>query len=475
MNIIRKLLKEHYYKVRIIVTFCAVTIFLVILMTWAGYVFVKELYLTNLSDKVISVSKLIAGGINKEFLSLFEIGPPTKTTQNYFEEIFSRYQKVYPHLHVFIFDKDFKILFHSEEQRSTGLIEPSLQINQKEIFELSADNSIASLPFKGEDNKWYLWGFNRLNNNYWLGIKESAAQLEQIDELAVKFLYIGAAGIFAALILSLIIAKSISRPVDLLADYSSLIGKGDFQIKAPEGMKGEFENLTKAMEKMKNDLSDNQKEREKILAQIAHEIRNPLGGIELLAGLTKEDLQRHQINASYVEKIIYEVNGLKKLITAFLEFSKPVPADPQVCNLKLLVDEALENFGGTIKSKGIEIVKEIKQEKVFFDAGHLKQILTNIFANSVEAVNSGGVISVTSNSEKGLWKILISDNGPGIPAESMNSVFDPFFTTKKNGTGLGLAICKKLCAENKSTIEIENKNGFGTTLIINGAETNEIR
>lgn len=475
MNIIRKLLKEHYYKARIIVTFCAVTIFLVILMTWAGYVFVKEMYLANLSEKVISVSKLIAGSINKEYLNLFEIGPPTRTTQNYFEEIFSRYKKVYPHLHVFIFDKDFEILFHSEQQRSTGLIEPGLQINQKEIFELNDGSSIASLPFKGEDGKWYLWGFNRLNNNYRLGVKESAAQLEKIDELAVKFLYIGAAGIFAAIVLSLIIAKSISRPVDLLASYSSQIGKGNFQIKPPEGMKGEFENLTKAMGKMKNDLSDNQKEREKMLAQIAHEIRNPLGGIELLAGLTKEDLQRHQINASYVEKIIYEINGLKKLITAFLEFSKPVPANPQACNLKLLVDEALENFDGTIKSKGIGIVKEIKQEKVFFDSGHLKQILTNILANSVDAVENEGTISISSHSEKNLWKILITDNGPGIPAESMNSVFNPFFTTKKNGTGLGLAICKKLCAENKSTIEIENKNGSGTTLIISGADVNETR
>jgi len=188
------------------------------------------------------------------------------------------------------------------------LFEPQLKLNKKEIYELTINSSVASLPFKGEDGMWYLWGFYRLNDTFWMGIRESASQLERVDELTINFIYIGATGIIFTFILGLVIAKSISRPVDKLAGYSSHIGKGNFDAKLPDNMKGELESLAVAMEKMKNDLAENQNEKEKILAQIAHEIRNPLGGIELLAGLTKEDLQKNGMNTNYIEKIIGEVN-----------------------------------------------------------------------------------------------------------------------------------------------------------------------
>ena len=296
MNRILNFYRKSYYKTRIIITFCSVTVLLVVLMTWTGYVFVKNMYLDQLSDKVNSVSSLLSTNINRNYLGLLEIGPPTSTTKNYFNNIFEVYTGSEPGSQVFIFDNQLRILVHSNILYEYGSQEPQLQLNEKEIFELDVNRSVASLPFKGDDGKWYLWGFRRLADNLWLGIKESASKLESVDELAVKFVYIGAAGIVFTLILSLVIAKSISSPVDKLAKYSEQIGKGKFDVDPPIGMKGEFEALASAMNKMKNDLAENQKEKEKMLAQIAHEIRNPLGGIELLAGLTKEDLQKSGMN-----------------------------------------------------------------------------------------------------------------------------------------------------------------------------------
>jgi signal transduction histidine kinase len=455
--------------------FCSVTILLVVLMTWTGYVFVKDMYLNQLSEKVNSVSTLLASHINKNYLDLLEIGPPVATTQNYFNTIFSTYLDSEPGSQIFIFDSRLRIVVHSDATFKYSLHEPQLKLNEKEIFELRIKHSVASLPFKGNDGKWYLWGFRRLTNDFWLCIKESASKLEKVEKLATTFIYIGVAGIFLTLILSLIIAKSISHPVDKLAVYSSQIGKGNFDIRPPAGMKGEFEVLVSAMNKMKNDLSrsyrelaENQNEKEKMLAQIAHEIRNPLGGIELLAGLTKEDLQMSGMNTKYIEKIIGEVYGLKKLITSFLEYGRPVPANPEQCNVGIITDEALSNFTDQLKKKNIKVEKKIVRENIYFDKGHLKQIFTNIFANSIELMNSGGSIIIESHSEKNNWEIMIADNGPGIPPENISSIFEPFFTTKKNGTGLGLAVCKKLCSENKADITAHNRKDGGTRFTISG-------
>lgn len=465
---ISNLFNRSYYKTRIIITFCSVTILLVVLMTWTGYLFIKNMYLNQLSEKVNSVSTLLASHINKNYLDLLEIGPLTGTTQKYFSNIFSVYLDAEPGSQVFIFDSRLRIVVHSDAAFKYGSHESQIKLNEKEIFELRVKHSVASLPFKGDDGKWYLWGFRRLTNDFWLCIKESASKLKKVDKLAVTFIYIGVAGIFLTLMLSLIIAKSISRPVDKLAEYSSQIGKGRFDIKPPQGMKGEFEALASAMNKMKNDLAENQNEKEKMLAQIAHEIRNPLGGIELLAGLTKEDLQMSGMNTEYIEKIIGEVYGLKKLITSFLEYGKPVPANPEKCNVRILAEEALNNFTDQLTKKNIKVEKKIVRENIYFDKGHLKQIFMNIFTNSIELMNNGGYITIESCSEKNNWKIMISDNGPGISSENILSVFEPFFTTKKNGTGLGLAVCKKLCSENKASITANNIKDGGTKFTITG-------
>ncbi|MFA3783673.1 PAS domain-containing sensor histidine kinase [Melioribacteraceae bacterium 4301-Me] len=223
---------------------------------------------------------------------------------------------------------------------------------------------------------------------------------------------------------------------------------------------------------MKNDLAKHQNEKEKMLAQIAHEIRNPLGGIELLAGLTKEDLQKSGMNTEYIEKIICEIGSLKKLITSFLEYGKPIPANPEFCNVEAITDEVLAGLADQMKIKNITVEKKLSRRTIYFDKRHLKQILMNIIANSIESMNKSGKINIESHTDKNKWKILISDDGPGIPPENISSVFEPFFTTKKNGTGLGLAVCKKLCSENKAQIIVENRMNGGALFTISGVIEN---
>lgn len=464
-------------------------------MSRVGYVFIRDLYLNQLGEQVNIVTKMISSHLDKKYLEFFSVGIPTKSADDYFREQFYKNSDSKFISEIFIFDEEFKIVVHSDPMKTRGETEPKLFLNQKEIFDLVVNEALPSLPFKGDDGNWYLWGFSRLNTKYWLAVRESAARFEKVESFSTLFWLIGLGGILLTILVSLFVAKKITQPIDILVEFSGEIGKGNFKINAPEKMKGEFNILTRAMDNMKLSLAENHREREKILAQIAHEIRNPLGGIELLANLVKENLSSQKIavsqngslkeeipdefesieqfekNKDYLNKILKEINVLKSLITSYLNFSRPVPANPSWIILPELLNEVKDIFIDRLNEKDLHLFINSDLNILYFDEDHLRQLLVNLVANSVEALRDGGIITIKSYKKLNQWVISVSDNGPGIAENDLQFVFDPFFTTKKNGTGLGLAISKKLCLENNAELTAQNNPGKGAMFtIIKNAE-----
>jgi len=240
--------------------------------------------------------------------------------------------------------------------------------------------------------------------------------------------------------------------VNKLVGFSNEIGKGNLFYKKPENIFGEIKVLADALDKMRSDLQMSQKEKENLLAQIAHEIRNPLGGIELMANLTKEDLMQGKVNVEYLDRILKEVGGLKVLITAFLNYSRPVLSDVKEIEIEELFAELKESFKKEISAKKISFICNAELKKIIFDYDHLKRISSNLVKNAIESISGDGLIELKSYRQNGELKIMVTDNGIGIENIHQLRLFEPFFTTKKDGTGLGLAISKKLCRENNADI-----------------------
>jgi signal transduction histidine kinase len=416
---------------------------------------------------------MIAKQVDPAYISLLDIGVPTETTEKYFSGLLRRNLNPDLHSEIFIFNKENKIIIHSNQSVETGQTEPRLSLNQKEIGELKINSTTTSLPFKGDDENWYLWGFNRLNESHYLAVRGSAARFNEIEGLSTLFLFIGLGGVIITIIISWLIANEITKPLNKLVDFSTEIGTGNFSAVQPENMHGEIKILSDAMDKMKKDLSENHKEREKLLAQIAHEIRNPLGGIELLTNLAKENHISDEKNKEYLDRILCEVHGLKSLITSYLNFSRPIPSQPVWIDFQKTVLELENIFKLKIREKSVTFNKDIKLNKIYFDEGHLKQILINLIANSLEAVEDNGNILLSAKEKSDRWEIILSDDGPGIPENDIKNIFNPFFTTKKDGTGLGLAISRKLSAENKADLQVKN-NSKGAHFILSKEKQNEI-
>ncbi|MGA9291022.1 MAG: ATP-binding protein [Ignavibacteriaceae bacterium] len=463
-------LNRSYYKIRIIVTFCIVTIFLVLVFSFLSYRFVRKLYLDQLSDQVNIVTKMISYQIDSKYLELLQVGLPTSSTVNYFKNIFRENLNNGYHSQIFIFDKDFNIIVHSDSGITANDHDPLLLLNQNEISGLHKNESIVTLPFKGNDNEWYLWGFFRLDNNYWLALKENASRLERVEEFASDFFYLGLGGVILTILIAWFMARTLTKPIDQLVEFSHEIGQGNYNVRAPHNTHGEIKMLAQSMDKMKTDIDAHNKEKEKMLAQIAHEIRNPLGGIELLANLTKEDFVKESsscsVSAEYLDKIICEINSLKSLITSYLNFSRPLPADPGWIETEKFLKEIEYNFRTNLLRRNIKFTFNNDDEKIWFDQAHLKQIFLNLMTNSLESIKQNGNISVSIYEKEKKWIISFSDDGSGIDEKNLSRIFEPFFTTKKNGTGLGLAICKKLCNENKAYLKVEKNSEKGLTFTI---------
>ncbi|MDP1761257.1 MAG: ATP-binding protein, partial [Deltaproteobacteria bacterium] len=133
-----------------------------------------------------------------------------------------------------------------------------------------------------------------------------------------------------------------------------------------------------------------------------------------------------------------------------------------------VVDEALELFQDTFKEHNIQVrrVEETPLPPVAFDPKQVHQVLINLFKNAVEAMPTGGEISITSRVRETNAEISVSDTGAGLAPEVAGNIFQPYFTTKEKGTGLGLAICQNIMAEHGGCIFADSPPGRGATFTI---------
>ncbi|NIS38502.1 HAMP domain-containing protein [Candidatus Saccharibacteria bacterium] len=454
------------FKTKIIITFSALTAILVIIISRIGYVSVREIYLKQISDQTQLLTQLIAKDLSPRYLSFLEEERPQSLASEYYRETLLNQAKGMSLPNAFIFDADYNILVQTDTQSIATRHDSRLRLNRREIESLKIDKATTSLPFQADNGQWYLWGFYRLDKRYWLGIRENASRLAEVESLSLLFWGIGLSGVALAIVSGWLLARTLAKPVDKLVNFSRSLGEGNFSTSLPLSIKGELSILAEAMDKMRHDLAQHHREKEKMLAQIAHEIRNPLGGIELLAGLVKEDLVAKGGKTEYIRKILDEVTGLKTLITSYLNFSRPATPTPEWVPIKELAAEINGIFQNRIDQKNVQLVYNESEGKIWFDRHHLRQIMMNLVSNSLEMIGDDGAIKINSSRNRAETTITIVDDGPGIPENELQDIFEPFFTTRVNGTGLGLAVCKKLCEENQAKISVRNNQNQGCAFTI---------
>lgn len=198
-----------------------------------------------------------------------------------------------------------------------------------------------------------------------------------------------------------------------------------------------------------------------LAAGIAHEIRNPLNGIQLMLGLVQEDLMDRGVVDDRFVRIYDEVSRLNTILNDFLMFARPKPLEKSACNLFELVEDAVMLVAPYIEEKKIEVVRDYDPElpETLLDPAAMRRVFVNLIKNACEAMDSGRKLYLTIkgpiNTQDG-FQISVRDTGPGIPPEVRDRLFNPFVTTKSNGTGLGLSIVHKTVINHQGSISCHN-------------------
>jgi PAS domain S-box-containing protein len=226
----------------------------------------------------------------------------------------------------------------------------------------------------------------------------------------------------------------------------------------------------------------NQRLREmgEMAAGIAHEIRNPLGSIELFASLLKKDLEEDPEKAKLVQHIRAGVQNMDRIISTLLLFAKSSQPSRQQCDINLLLSELLDGLDDIRVPDNIKVVRDFGKEEMLAngDRDLLRQVFPNLIRNAIQAMPDGGELrlqtqkALTPVAGKGnetgagarkFITITVTDTGGGICADDLSKIFNPFFTTKDKGTGLGLAISHNIIKAHQGTIEAVSEEGKSTS------------
>jgi signal transduction histidine kinase len=212
-------------------------------------------------------------------------------------------------------------------------------------------------------------------------------------------------------------------------------------------------------------------------AAIAHEVKNPLAGIEVMAGLLKRQLPDSQDAQTILADIIKEAKMANAIVLEVLEFVRPIRLQVEHVSLGEAIADAvtLSEGHGPRGNVVVEVTLPPDLPAIQGDPHQLRQIFTNLLINAYEALNGRGTVRIVATTlpEEDLpggsenlsgptVQVEVIDDGPGIPPEVVDRIFSPFFTTKPQGSGLGLAIVRKIVDAHDGRIDVSVKPGSGT-------------
>lgn len=193
-------------------------------------------------------------------------------------------------------------------------------------------------------------------------------------------------------------------------------------------------------------------------AGVAHEIRNPLGGIELYASNMKRGLSPESKEAKTCDNIIRAVGSLNRIVTDMLVFTRSRAPTLRAVSLERVVASALDLAQREAHLRDIQIQRDFcrTEQTCRLDPEQMTQAILNIVLNAIQMTPEGRHVSISTTHAQNGATVTVIDDGPGVPDEIIDKIFNPFFTTREKGTGLGLAIVHKIVQDHGGQLSVEN-------------------
>ncbi len=202
----------------------------------------------------------------------------------------------------------------------------------------------------------------------------------------------------------------------------------------------------------------------RMAAELAHEVRNPLGSIRLFASMLGDDLADRPEEQEMAERILSATSGLEGTVSNLLAFANPSEGSWQTIDLREIAEDVCALLAPACSVRGVELRGPDRRGPCWVegDGEGMRQVLLNLLGNALSATEQNGKITVDVTLQDREARLTVEDDGCGIAAEDLPRVFDPFFSRNENGTGLGLSIVHGIVERCGDRIALHSRKGEGT-------------
>ncbi|MDB4954338.1 MAG: integral rane sensor signal transduction histidine kinase [Myxococcales bacterium] len=408
-----------------------------------------------------------------EYLSKLSAGDETKPL---YQNAVARLQAVAnaTGAHLLVLDRDFNARLDTATTVAIGTHDFRAMLDRSEIDRVYAGNTAASVTFQGNDGHWYKTGYAPIRATasdpkivLALGAQAPASYFDRLTDLRER-LFLWGAGLAAVSVLAAVLATLlITRNVRRLAVAAERIGAGD--LREPITVRGgdELGVLGQTMDRMRLQLAERDAKMQQMLAGIAHEVRNPLAGMTLFAGILRDELPAPDERRSHVEKIQRELGYLERVVNDFLEYARrPKPELAEVP-----IGEVLSEVAQLATTPGLEIAITPSELVARADRAQLRRALLNLARNAAQAATAAGhrgkdAVKLSAARKDKELRIAVWNRGAEISAETSGKLFEPFYTTREKGTGLGLAFVRDIAADHGGRVELHSADGETTFTLV---------
>ncbi|MBQ9265201.1 MAG: HAMP domain-containing protein [Clostridia bacterium] len=306
-------------------------------------------------------------------------------------------------------------------------------------------------------------------------VEEIMQNLYQLqDQMILIFVIIAA----AALLSSWVFSRIITRPIAGLNRGIQRMSKGDFSSRVRVRGSGEMKQLALAFNSMSEKLETLDQSRNQFVSNASHELKTPLATMKIMIeSLIYQPEMDKDLRTEFLTDINNEIDRLSAIVSDLLTLvqmdSQNVKLSRENLSIAALIKENAHRLQPIAAQKGQQILLSLSDPcDIYADKSKLNQVIYNLMENAVKYTQNGGVIKVNLQRQGRDARFTVTDNGPGIPKESLPHLFDRFYrvdkarSREKGGTGLGLSIVHQLVLLHGGAISVESEEGKGATFIV---------
>ncbi len=300
------------------------------------------------------------------------------------------------------------------------------------------------------------------------------------ENLLVPILRAGLVGLVVAVVLSVLIARSVARPLQSVARAVQSVARGDFDQQAPETGPDEVQTVARAFNHMTRQVKASQQAQRDFVANVSHDLRTPLTSIQGFSQAILDGTAASPEGAHHAASVINdEAARLTRMVEALLDLARIESGEwrmeRQVINPAAILRAVGERFTLRTQEQGIMLrVQTPDLPNTVGDGDRLAQVFTNLIDNALKHTPAGGTVTLDGRRADGGIELVVSDNGEGIPPEDLSRIFERFYQVDKSrrrdagrkGAGLGLAISREIVQAHGGKIRAESVVGVGTRFVV---------